>query len=761
MITLGLIGNPNCGKTTLFNALTGTRQRVGNWPGVTVEKKIGTFQTSHQTLQLVDLPGTYSLSSTSPDEKITQDYLLSGEAHLVLNILDSSNLERNLYLTSQLLEMELPVIVVANMVDVAHEKQIEIHFKKLEMLLGCPVIPVVASKGSGLIALKQAIDLFQKNPASNTRWHYTLPIEEAILGIVDAIDHSVTSRATGAHSRWNALKLLEEMPQDDLILAAEVKAKIGLIRYDLSKKLEDEIDIVIADQRFGKIHQITSETVKKKTELSQTLSDRIDRVVLSRFAGIPIFLLAMYLTFTLTINFGGAFIDFFDQFVGAFAVDGLHALLTQWNFPQWLTTLLANGVGGGIQTVATFIPPIGLMFLCLSVLEDSGYMARAAFVMDRMMRLIGLPGKAIIPLIVGFGCNVPAIMASRTLEAKKDRTLTIMMAPFMSCGARLPIYALFAAAFFPHQGQNLVFSLYLIGITLAILTGVLLKKTLLMGEATPFIMELPPYHIPHLKTVLLQTWDRLKSFLFRAGKLIVSVVVVLSFLNSLGTDGSFGNENKETSVLSLIGKKLTPLFAPMGIRQENWPATVGIFTGVFAKEAVVGTLDALYSTIGQGDINELPFDLKTAVRASLQTIPDGLSKMLGQLQDPLGLNIADVKDLESASASQEVSIGTFGAMVQRFDGKIGAFAYLLFILLYFPCVSATAAVYRETNLTWTLFIGIYTTVLAWMAGTLCYQIVNYTLNPQISLMWIGGILSFLLVFVIVLKGVGNYQQKQI
>jgi ferrous iron transport protein B len=476
--------------------------------------------------------------------------------------------------------------------------------------------------------------------------------------------------------------------------------------------------------------------------------------------GIPIFLGVMYLMFMFTINVGGAFIDFFDLFVGALLVDGLSELLTEFGSPSWLTTLVANGIGGGVQVVATFIPIIGFLYLFLSFLEDSGYMARAAFVMDRFMRFIGLPGKSFVPLIVGFGCNVPAIMATRTLENQRDRILTILMNPFMSCGARLPVYALFAAVFFPVGGQNLVFGLYLLGIAVAVMTAFIMKNTLLKGDASPFIMELPPYHLPTLHGIGLRTWDRLKNFIFRAGKLIVPMVLVLTFLNSYGTDGSFNNENTEKSVLSEIGRGMTPIFHPMGIEADNWPATVGIFTGILAKEAVVGTLDALYTQLAMTDSQlnspEPPFDLWQAIGTAFATIPKNLATLTENILDPLGLNIGEMSDTTEVAEAQAVNVNTFGAMITRFDGQAGAFAYLLFILLYFPCAAATAAIYRETDLKWTIFIAGWTTGLAYLFATVFYQLATFTRHPLTSLAWTG---SLLLLFSLVILLLYYYGQR--
>jgi ferrous iron transport protein B len=435
-------------------------------------------------------------------------------------------------------------------------------------------------------------------------------------------------------------------------------------------------------------------------------------------------------------------------------VDGFAEVLKGMGSPEWLTVALANGVGGGIQVVATFIPIIAFLYLFLSVLEDSGYMARAAFVMDRFMRAIGLPGKSFVPLIVGFGCNVPAIMATRTLEHQRDRILTVVMAPFMSCGARLPVYALFAAAFFPVGGQNVVFGLYLIGIAVAVLTGFILKNTLLRGEATPFVMELPPYHLPTARGVLVRTWDRTKGFMFRAGRVIVPMVLVLNFLNAIGTDGSFGNEASGSSVLSEVGRTIAPAFSPMGLDKENWPAAVGIFTGVLAKEAIVGTLDAMYTALAEADAGEAvaeDFSLRGGIKAAFATIPANLSDALGAWSDPLGVGIGDVSSPETAAEEQAVATGTFGAMAARFDGAAGAFAYLLFILLYIPCVAAIAAVYRETTPAWTLFVAAWTTGLAYVLATIFYQAAIFARHPTVSMGWILGLSALLALAVLVMR----------
>ena len=751
--TVGVVGNPNCGKTTLFNVLTGSRQHVGNWPGVTVEKKTGEYTYAHKLIELVDLPGTYSLESAddqvSLDEKVARDYVAARDADLIINIVDASNIERNLYLTSQLIEMRVPMVLVLNMMDAVKRRGIKIDCDYLAQELGCPVIPITASSKDGIVALKTQINHAAiTKPVPTVKISYATALEQAIEEISPELVE--ISQQRRCNLRWLAVRLLEDDTLAKQFAGPALMATVAKLQHRVEIETDDEIDILAADARYGFVNELIQGAVCKLNEVSRHTTEKIDHIVLNRFLGIPVFLLVMYAMFMFTINIGSAFVDFFELSVGALLVDGLSLVLTGLNLPQWLIVLITQGVGGGIQVVATFIPIIGFLFMFLSALEDSGYMSRAAFVMDRFMRMIGLPGKSFVPMIVGFGCNVPAIMATRTLENQRDRILTNLMNPFMSCGARLPVYALFAAAFFPVGGQNLVFGLYLLGIAVAVLTGLIMRHTLFKGESTPFIMELPAYHLPTLRGVFIRTWDRLKSFLLNAGKVIVPMVLVLNFLNALGVDGSFGQKNSNKSVLSEIGRALTPAFKPMGIEKDNWPATVGVFTGVLAKEAVVGTLDALYSQLANTGAtpDKAPFNLADALAAACATVPKNLSAVADNLLDPLGLNIGTVDDMASAAGEQDVKTDTFAAMQHSFDGKAGAFAYLLFILLYAPCVAATAAIYRETNTGWTLFVVFWTTGIAYMTATIFYQAMTYSRHPDYSLTWITGLISaFLMVLV--------------
>ena len=749
---ISLIGNPNCGKTTVFNALTGSRQRVGNWPGVTVDKKTGNFSYDGHDIEVVDLPGIYSVTPTSvsgEDEVVARNYLLSGEAQVVVNIIDASNLERNLYLTSQLIEMGVPVLVVVNMLDIAKQHKIKLDLKALENQLGCPVVGLIANRNKGVDELKKALVSFLDKPVmTKVSVHYNEVIEKAVAEISAKL-------SLGEKSRWFAVQLLEHTPGIESLFEEEKLKDVLKIVEETDKHFEGNTDIEITNARYQLVSDIAEKVIVREGSVGATLTDRIDRIILNRWMGLPIFLLIMYVTFLFTQNFGAVFIDFFDILVGGIFVEGLGQLLASWGTPEWLTVFLSNGIGGGLQTISTFIPVVFFMFLFLAILEESGYMARAAFVMDRLMRALGLPGKAFVPLLVGFGCNVPAIMATRTMDRASDRIITVMMTPFMSCGARLPVYVLFATAFWPTNGQNLVFGLYLIGIAAAILTGYLLKRTALPGAAGAFVMEMPPYHIPTLKGVMIRTWDRVRTFMFRAGKVIVVIVACLAFLNSMGTDGTFGNEDSEKSVLSEIGKTIVPVFEPMGIQEENWPAAVGVFTGIFAKEAVVGTLNSLYDTLSVDQAQEAAaaaaeepegessFSLSDTFSEAVGTIGENFAGLAGAFSDPLGISVGDLSDEAAAAEEQGVSLGTIDTIKTLFGSTSGVIAYLLMVLLYVPCVAAVAAIYREVGTKWTIFACAWTLALGYSAATIFYRVANFAAAPVYSIVCIVIALAIL------------------
>jgi len=753
--TIALCGNPNSGKTTLFNLLTGSRHQVGNWPGVTVEKKYGRLKASTSAGQtdlfsIVDLPGTYSLDvvdeSIAVDEKIARNYVLSDEPDLIINIIDAANIERNLYLTTQLLETGKPILVVLNMMDIAGKNNISIDVAGLSELLGCPIVPMNASNSKDKSLLVSAIIEASQNKQET---HFNLDFKEPLNGYYESLLNILTvqSSKSSVRSEWLASRLLED---HNYPLDRTIETLIHPIQKEIRQELGEDVDILIAEARYEKILGWIEKSVNKNGRVSRQTSSKLDKLFLNKYLGIPIFLFVTYLMFLFTINFGGAFIDFFDLSTNAILVEGASIWLTDLGLADWLITLIANGVGGGIQVVSTFVPIIASLYLFLAVLEDTGYLARGAFVMDRFMQAIGLPGKSFIPLMVGLGCTVPAIYATRSLEYEKDRIMTVMMSPFISCGARLPVYILFAAVFFPDNAQNLIFALYLIGILVAVLTGLLLKKTVLAGEVTPFVMELPAYHTPRLKNVLLKTWEKLQSFVLGAGKLIVIVVVILSFFNSLGTDMSFGNENTEKSVLTNVGKTLTPVFEPIGIKEENWPATVGLFTGLFAKEVIVGTIDALYLSQIERDTEEESFDLSNKLKEALDTIPENFSGAVDSWADPLGVDV-DVSDTQAIAEDQDVSENIFDVIRRSFDGTLGAFSYLLFILLYSPCVSALGATHKETGSRWTIFSVLWTTFLAYSLSTIVYQLGQISVAPVSAISWISLFVALHIANVFLLK----------
>ncbi len=682
-----LVGNPNAGKSTLFNKLTGLKQQVGNFPGITVDKTIGQFKSQNIKAPIVDLPGVYSLmphQQSSQDERVTLSYLIAHPDSIVINVLDATCLERHLYLTLQLRELGIPMVVVLNKWDLAKLQSVYIDIDLLSQSLGCPVITVNSNEAIDIQSIEQVL-LNAQNHQTALTINYPTEIEQLISESVN-------------ENRFNAI--------------------LDLIDQQYQSNSDLDIELMVASERYQHCNDLVKRCMPNNQQTDNAWSERLDNWLLKPWLAIPTFLFAMYLMFMFAINIGGAFIDFFDIAVGAILVDGLAQVLTQWHWPEFLVVLLTDGMGTGIQTVSTFIPLIFCLYLFLTSLEQSGYLARAAVVTDRIMQKMGLPGSAFVPLMMGFGCTVPAVMATRTLKQKRERILSSAMSHFMVCGARLPVFALFGAAFFLENALDIVFLLYILGIVAALLTGVVLRKTVLKGDASPFIIELPQYQLPKISDLLTRTIQRLKGFVFGAGKTIVIVVTILGLVNSMGRDGTFGNQGTEKSLLSTVGQVVTPVFKPMGIDQNNWQATVGIFTGLFAKEVLVASLNSLY----QDNVAAEKFDLQNKLSAAVQSIPDHFAELSDKVLDPLGLSSANVKNVEEAATSQDVSMTTMERIAEHFDGKIGAFSYLLFILLYAPCASALGAIAREFSGPWALFIAGWATYLAYVTASLFYQI---------------------------------------
>lgn len=741
-LTIGLIGNPNSGKTTLFNQLTGARQRVGNWAGVTVERKEGQFNTPDHQVKLVDLPGTYSLTTiseqTSLDEQIACHYILSGDADLIINVVDASNLERNLYLTLQLLELGIPCIIALNMLDIARSQQIAIDIDALSKRLGCPVIPMVSTRSEGVCALKRAIDM---PPVCAVEALVDYP--QLLLNQVDRLSQVMPDSLTMQQRRWIALQLLE----GDIYSSSRASNALALlpeVRETLQRTLKDDPALIIANARYQSITDICDAVSNSQQAQPNRLTEKLDRVILNRWLGIPIFLFVMYLMFLLAINIGGALQPLFDIGSATLFIQGIQWICATLNFPDWLTIFLAQGIGGGINTVLPLVPQIGMMYLFLSFLEDSGYMARAAFVVDRMMQALGLPGKSFVPLIVGFGCNVPSVMGARTLDAPRERLITVLMAPFMSCGARLAIFAVFSAAFFGQNGAFVVFSLYLLGIVMAILTGLMLKHTLMRGDASPFVMEMPVYHVPHLKSLLLQTWQRLKAFVVRAGRVIIIVSIVIGALNSFSFSGKPVSDLND-SALAATSKVLTPLLQPIGVKEDNWQATVGLITGAMAKEVVVGTLNTLYTA---EHINEEDFDPQS------YSLVGGLKEALDEtwqgLKDTLSISVLS-NPIEASKGDGEMGSSSMGVMSSKFGSISAAYAYLIFVLLYVPCVSVMGAIARESSRGWMMFSIGWGLNVAYSLATLYYQVVNFDAHPDYSLIAICAVVLFNLAVLVILR----------
>ena len=658
--SIALAGIPNCGKTTLFNALTGATQRVGNWPGVTVEKVEGTFVLGGQQVRVADLPGTQNLNPDTEDQKVAERVIRGGEYDVVLNVVDACHLERSLYLTLDLKERSNQVIVLMNMIDVAEKEGLQINIGHLEKKLGLRIIPV------------SAVD------------------KESVLSAVKALEKAI-----------DALPPHSEYPS--------------------------ETEVMDTVAKYAHIDELYSEAVDEKVDRRASITSRIDRIVLNKFAAVPIFLLAMFLMFWLAIGLGSAFIDFFDIIGGLLFVDLPGALLGSLNAPAWIATFVGS-VGAGAQTVATFVPVVFFMFFALAILEDLGYMARVSVVADRFMRLLGLPGTAFIPMITGFGCTVPAVMAARTLATRRDRFMTIFMAPFMSCGARLPVYALFCAALFKESSALMVFLIYLTGLFMAIITGLVLKGTLFKGASSYFVMDLPLYHAPRPSAIFRYAWLRLASFVKKAGVIVVVAVCVLSMLDSVGIDQqgvSFGDTTPETSLLAHAGKSIGPIVEPMGISEENWPASVALFTGLFAKEAIVGTLNSLYASLDEPaaaeavEKEEGGLDIGGAVGEAFGSIKDGIAGLFASA-DLLGLGLIT----EDADVIQE-EIGADDRVYAHISAnfsKVSAFAYLLFVLMYFPCLAVIGAARKEMGGFFAGVMAVYSTLLAWSVATLFYQV---------------------------------------
>lgn len=750
-----LAGNPNCGKTTLFNLLTGAHQHVGNWPGVTVERRQGAASTGSGKATIVDLPGVYSLlGGGGVDQTVARDVLLAGDVDLVVNIVDASNLERHLALTAELVETGRPLLVVLNMVDEARAMGLECQADELAKALGVPVVPMVARTGRGKQDLLKAVEQVLQTPQRAEKIKYAALAEQALQNLAEALGEGPTAKA-----RFTALRLLEGAEEAATPALHETMVALGeQVQAQSGEGLAD----MLADARFQWAHDLASLTIHRKGRagIRQQVTHTLDRVVLNDWLGVPVFLLVLYLVFVVSFSGGNIFLDFFNQASSAILISGVGHVLYAAGLPIWLVSVVAGGVGGGLNLVIAFIPPIGLTFLFLALLDDSGYMVRAAYAMDRFMRRLGLPGSALVPMVIGFGCNVPAIMGSRIIEDPRGRMLTVLMQPFMSCSGRLTIYMAFAVVFFRHNGGQVVFLLYVLGILVALLTAWLLGKTAVRGQPLPFVMELPPYRLPSVQSVLVQSWQRLKVFMFRVGRVIAVIGLVLFILPGIGwTNKGFQATDIDHSLLAQGSRALVPIFEPMGVKPDNWPAVSGLIAGAAAKEIVIGTLNGIYQRQNAADLVQAyknP-DIGGMLLAAVQTIPANAKVFITTLNDPLGLS--NLNSTQAAAQASGADDATLKAIAVGFT-PLSAFAYLVFVLLYVPCASTMGALRREVGWGWMVFSTAYGIGLGWGAGTIIYQTGTFALHPDSSTSWILGVLLAFLALVVGLRRHGHVRRVQ-
>ena len=695
---LALAGNPNCGKTTLFNAVTGSAQYVGNWPGVTVEKKEGRFSKGGMDITLVDLPGIYSLSPYTPEEIVSRKYLTEECPDLIINIVDATNLERNLYLTTQLAELGRPMIIALNMIDRLKKRGKKIDIKRLEDELGIPVCPISAAKEAGIEELlhrsihilhdvthreneiiekglfkNRAEELHDELHRINETEDVYFPIvksfyEWEINSAIEGIEGVICDNPKAKNNlRFSAVKLFEDdfITKDALKLDKNSKNLVEEILKSVPESENIDRQMMIADSRYKFICRIVNDVESRKKGFDETISDKIDKLLTHRVLAIPMFFLIIFTIFGITFgSFGSMLTDFVDKLINQDFADFLRESLLNVNTKPWAVSLLCDGMLAGVGAVVSFLPQIALLFFFLSILEDSGYMSRAAFIMDGPLRKVGLTGRSFMPMLMGFGCTVPAVLGTRILENERDKKLTVFLIPFMSCSAKMPVYALFISAFFEENKPLIIFTIYVLGILLGILSGFILKKTVLKGEESTFVMELPEYSLPTFKNLFIHVWERLKDFLLKAGTVLLAASVVIWFLQSFDTSLHM-TDNPQTSILAAIGILIAPVFAPLGF--GNWQSSVALLSGIVAKETVVSTFGILFSAA------------------------DDASRIL--------------------------------AVQGLFSSPLAAFSFIVFVLLYTPCIAAVAAIHKELGgAKWTVLSVVWQIAIAWLVSFLVFNI---------------------------------------
>lgn len=676
-VTIALAGNPNCGKTTMFNALTGANQYVGNWPGVTVEKKEGKLK-NQKDVTVTDLPGIYSLSPYTLEEVVSRDYLLKEKPDVIIDLVDATNIERNLYLATQLLEIGIPVVIALNMVDLLKKNNIHINVKGLSAALGCPIVETSALKGTGLKeVVDEAIKCANQHRVPSKQMEFPKAVEKA----VNEIEGFVPANIAEENKRWYAVKLLERdsKVKEGLNLPASAQSRIEEIASGLEKAEDDDTESIVTDGRYQYIQKVVSANVKRSGN-KMTVSDKIDRIVTNRILGLPIFILTMFIVYYVSVTTVGTMVTDWtnDSFVGTIqsvVSDGLGNA----GVADWLVSLVSDGIIGGLGAVLGFVPQMAILFLFLSILEDCGYMVRIAFVMDRVFRHFGLSGKSFIPLLISSGCGIPGIMASKTIEADNDRRLTIMTATFIPCGAKLPVIALMGGIMTAYATGDYVAAgfitplMYFIGVVAVLVSAIILKKTKpFSGKPAPFVMELPQYHIPSVKTVLLHVWERLKGFIIKAGTILFLATVIMWILSSIGNTGSGIGfvEDSNDSIMAILGGILAPIFAPLGF--GKWQPVAASISGFSAKESIVSTMGVLANVAGD-----------------------------------------DAEDTMIVGA----------AIKAWFPTAVAAFSFLLFNLLDSPCLAAISTMAHEMqSRKWFWFAIFFQNIFAYVVTLCVYQI---------------------------------------
>lgn len=701
---IALAGNPNCGKTTMFNDLTGSSQYVGNWPGVTVEKKEGKLRTNKQAI-IQDLPGIYSLSPYTLEEVVTRNYLVGEHPDAMINIVDASNLERNLYLTTQLLEIGVPMVIALNMMDLVHKNGDQIDLKKLSEQLGCPIIQTSAVKGEGSSEVAQAaLSLAQSKAAPPA----PLVFSEQLEDILHTISHLIQGRCPAQNLRWYTIKLFErdEKALEQLSLDQSILDEIESLRKQAEELFDDDTESIITHERYLTIANLLKGCYRKKANRQLTTSDKIDRIVTNRILALPIFALVMFVIYYLSITTVGTMMTDWvnDVLFTEIIPPAVEGWLVSLNTAPWLQSLLLDGVIAGVGAVLGFLPQMMVLFLLLALLEDCGYMARIAFIMDRIFRRFGLSGKSFIPMLIGLGCGVPAVQASRTIENDRDRKMTIMTTTFIPCSAKLPIIGLIAGALFNGSGW-VATSAYFVGIAAIIVSGIILKKTTLFaGDPAPFVMELPAYHLPSIKGVLIHMWDRLKAFVRKAGTIIFLSSIVIWFLSSFNF--KLQMVDTQQSILSSLGKLIAPLFAPLG--WGHWEAAVGTITGLVAKENVVATLGILFGFA------------------------------------------------EVAENGDEI----WSLFAQNFTA-LSAYSFLVFNLLCAPCFAAIGAIRREMgSAKWTWIAIGYQCIFAYIVSLIIFQLGNWFTTGVLSVGTIVGILLLAAMVYLLVRPAPNGKNKK-